>query len=57
MKDVDFPSIIEQYVSSFQGRLSLDLSVMKILGFREDEAKELLYPLYETIIDELRVKG
>lgn len=57
IKDVDFPSIIEQYVSTFKGRLSLDLSVMKILGFKEDEAKDLLYPLYETIIDELRVKG
>lgn len=57
LSEEDFPSLVEQYVSTFQGRLSLDLSVMKILGFKEDEAKELLYPLYETIIDELRVKG
>ena len=57
LSEKDFPSLVEQYVSTFQDRLLLDLSIMKVLGFNEGEAKELLYPLYEALIDELRVKG
>lgn len=57
LSGVEFPSILDQYVSSDENRLKLDLGILSALGFDEEEAKQLLFPLYEAIIGELKVKG
>ena len=57
LSKAEFPSILEQYVSSDENRLKLDLGILATLGFDEKEAKEMLFPLYEVIIEELKVKG
>lgn len=54
---VEFPSILDQYVSSDENRLKLDLGILSALGFEEEEATQLLFPLYEAIITELKIKG
>jgi hypothetical protein len=43
--------------SSDENRLKLDLGILSALGFDEEEAKQLLFPLYEAIITELKMKG
>ncbi len=53
----DSPSIVDQYVSTAENMLDLDVAILKALGFDEEEAREILFPVYEAIIDELRVKG
>ena len=57
LSKVEFPSILDQYVSSDENRLKLDLGILSALGFDEEEAKQLLFPLYEAIITELKMKG
>lgn len=53
----EFPSILDQYISIDENRLKLDMGVLSVLGFSEEESKQLLYPVYEAIIAELKVKG
>lgn len=54
---VEFPSILDQYVSSDENRLKLDLGILSALGVDKEEAGKILFPLYEAIIEELKIKG
>lgn len=52
-----FPSIVDQYVTTDENRIALDMEILVSLGFNTEEAKKILHEVYETIIEELRVKG
>ena len=53
----ELPSILDQYVSSNEMRVNLDIGILSVLGFSDEEAKKILFPLYEAIINEMKVKG
>ena len=53
----ELPSILDQYVSSNEMRVNLDIGILSVLGFSDEEARKILFPLYEAIIDEMKVKG
>lgn len=53
----NFPSIVDQYVTTDKNRLEIDVRILLCLGFSTEEAKSLLYRVYEAIIEELRIKG
>ena len=57
LSKVEFPSILDQYVRTDENLMKLDLGILSALGFGESEAKQMLFPLYEAIIGELKVKG
>lgn len=52
VKHIQFPSLIEQFKSSFQGRLMIDRGLSKTLGLKEYGEKEILR-LHKTIFEEL----
>ncbi len=57
ISDSEFPSILDQYISTDEKRLKLDVGILSALGFNEEEAREMLFPLYDAIIAELKTKG
>ncbi len=53
----ELPSILDQYVSFNEMRVNLDIGILSVLGFSDEEARKILFPLYEAIIEEMKVKG
>lgn len=56
LKVLTFPSIVEQIESRFYGRIELDKSILKILGYTNSQINELLPKLYEVVLKELQVE-
>ena len=54
LKEVQFPSIVEQLEKRFWGRLKLDETMLSILGFSKEEVNKWLPLLYDAIARELR---
>ncbi|MFH8087076.1 MAG: N-6 DNA methylase [Candidatus Aenigmatarchaeota archaeon] len=54
LKDVEFPSIIEQLEKRFWARVELDKTILKILGFSDKEIEEWLPKVYDAIVEELK---
>ncbi|MFX0096913.1 MAG: N-6 DNA methylase [Candidatus Hodarchaeota archaeon] len=54
LKGVEFPSILEQLEKAFWGRIELDRTLLRILGFTDNEINKWLPRVYKAIIDELK---
>ncbi|MEM5870735.1 MAG: N-6 DNA methylase, partial [Candidatus Aenigmatarchaeota archaeon] len=54
IKNVNFPSIIEQLETRFWARVELDKTILKILGFSDKEIEEWLPKVYDAIVEELK---
>lgn len=54
LKNVKFPSILEQLENRFWARVELDKTILKILGFSDKEIEEWLPKVYDTIVEELK---
>lgn len=54
IKDLEFPSILEQLENRFIARIELDRTILKILGFTKKEINEWLPKIYDALIDELK---
>ncbi len=53
LKEIQFPSFMEQIKNRFEGRVELDKVILKTLGFNKTEINEYLPKLYEVVIEEL----
>ncbi len=54
LKDVEFPSILEQLENRFWARVELDKTILKILGFSDREINEWLPKVYDALVEELK---
>lgn len=54
LKKLKFPSIIEQLETRFEGRVELDKTILKILGFKSHQINEYLPRLYDIVLEELK---
>jgi type I restriction-modification system DNA methylase subunit len=54
LKNVNFPSIIEQLEKRFWARVELDKTILKILGFSDEEIDYWLPRVYDAIVEELK---
>ena len=54
LKNIEFPSIIEQLENRFWARVELDKSILKILGFSDKEIDYWLPKVYDAIVKELK---
>jgi hypothetical protein len=56
LKDKEFPSIKEQYLSSSPERRLLDSTVLEVLGMEKKQIDNILDALYPLIAEELQIK-
>jgi len=54
IKNVEFPSILEQLENRFWARVELDKTIFKILGFTDGEINEWLPKVYDALVEELK---
>ncbi|MEM5870652.1 MAG: N-6 DNA methylase [Candidatus Aenigmatarchaeota archaeon] len=54
IKEVEFPSILDQLEKRFWARVELDKTILKILGFSDKEIEEWLPKVYDAIVEELK---
>jgi len=54
LRNVSFPSILEQLESKFEGRIKLDTGILKCLGFDKNEIASILPEIYAVLASELR---
>jgi hypothetical protein len=54
IKRIEFPSILEQLRTRFSARVELDMAILKVLGYSEDEAKQFLDYLYPALANEIQ---
>jgi len=54
IRNIEFPSIIEQIEKRFWARVELDKTVLRILGFSNKEIGEWLPKVYDAIVEELK---
>ena len=54
LKNVKFPSILEQLENRFWARVELDKTILKVLGFSNKEINEWLPRVYDTLVEELK---
>jgi len=57
VKDVEFPSFLKQLKDKFVARVAIDKTVLKVLGFSDDEISRILdglYPALATEIEQLK---
>jgi len=54
LQNFSLPSILEQLKSRFPARVDVDRAILKILGFSEDEANQLLDYLYPALTNEIQ---
>ena len=50
LKDVEFPSIIEQVEKRFLARVELDKTILSVLGFSDEEIDEWLPKVYDALV-------
>ncbi len=54
ISSIEFPSIIEQLENRFWARVELDKTMLKIIGFSENEANEWLPKFYDALVKDLK---
>jgi predicted RNA methylase len=54
LKDVEFPSIMEQFEKRFWARVESDKTILKVLGFSDEEIDYWLPKVYDAIVEELK---
>jgi hypothetical protein len=54
IKDVAFPSVLEQLRGRFWARVEIDKVILKVLGFNETETNQLLDYLYPALTKEIQ---
>jgi hypothetical protein len=54
LRDVEFPSIIEQLQNRFWARVKMDKTILQILGFSNSEIEKCLYRVYDSLVNELK---
>ena len=55
IKDVEFPSLKEQYELNFEFRRILDLGMLNVLGINEKDGSRLLDKIYKIIPEQFTV--
>jgi type I restriction-modification system DNA methylase subunit len=53
VKDVEFPSFLKQLKDRFPARVAIDKTVLKVLGFSDDEIDRILDYLYPALANEI----
>lgn len=53
IQNVEFPSILQQLKTTFSIRREIDNAVLKVLGFRKEEAERILKALYSDLAKEI----
>jgi len=53
VKDVEFPSFLKQLKDRFPARVAMDKTVLKVLGFGDDEIDHILDYLYPALANEI----
>jgi len=54
LKNVEFPSVLEQFEKRFWARVELDRAILKVLRFSDKEIEEWLPKVYDAIVEELK---
>ena len=54
LRNVEFPSIFEQLENRFWARVELDETILKILGFSDEEVNKWLPKVYDALVKELK---
>jgi len=54
LKNVEFPSILEQLENRFWARVELDKTILEILGFSDREVNKWLPKVYDALVRELK---
>jgi hypothetical protein len=54
ISNIEFPSILEQLEKRFWARVELDKTILKILGFYDEEIDYWLPKVYDAIVEELK---
>ena len=53
IRNVSFPSIVEQLKNKFWAREEIDKTFLKVLGFSDEETEEILNFLYPVLANEI----
>ena len=53
IKDVAFPSILQQLKTKHPTRVELDMKILNILGFNKRESRKILEHLYAALTNEI----
>jgi len=53
MKNTEFPSILDQLKTEFALRKKLDTTLLRIMGYSENDAEQLLDYLYPALVEEI----
>jgi len=53
VKDIEFPSFLRQLKDGFPSRIDIDRTILKTLGFADDEIDEILNSLYPALAREI----
>ena len=53
LKKVKFPSFMDQIKDRFEGRVEIDQTIMKALGFNRNQINDYLPKLYDLVLEEL----
>jgi hypothetical protein len=54
IKDIEFPSILEQIENKFDYRIKLDTIILQALGFSKNEVNDLLPKVYDALLKEIK---
>jgi len=54
VSSIEFPSILDQFEKRFWARVELDRTILKVLGFSNEEIDEWLPEIYDAIVEELK---
>jgi len=53
IKDVEFPSILEQFRGRFSTRVKMDKAILKVLGYEENEIDKLIDEMYSVLVERI----
>jgi len=54
VRDISFPSILEQLKTKFPLRVEIDKAMLRVLGFGDDEINRILDYLYPALANEIQ---
>jgi len=54
VRDISFPSILEQLKTKFRLRVEIDKAMLRVLGFGDDEINRILDYLYPALANEIQ---
>jgi len=55
LKKVTFSSLLEQLKTGSPSRMELDKAILRVIGYSEEECKELLSKLYKALVEEIEL--